>query len=461
VRAPDTKARIAYRLAVALGLLLMLAVNIPGHLSTDSVVALHQGRTGVRETWAPAVVSWILGEFDALSPGAGLYVTASGALLYLSLLSLPDLRPRTSWAAPALALAAALTPQLLIYQGIVWKDVLFANLMVAGFIWLAHALKGSGWRTAAPALAGSALCLALAALVRQNGAMAGLVAALAVVLVLSGRSWPVRIAAGLSVLLVLVGLAVSIDNAVQPRLSAPKLRADSGMRVIQHYDVVGVAARDPQLALKEIAAVRPEAAALIRRDAMKHYSTQRVDFLDRDPEFRRALWKTPDAVMAAQWRAVISEDPVVYLRHKADVMRWLVAPPELERCLPVHTGVEGPPAMLAALDLAPRASLGDRALAAYAARFFHTPVYSHLAYAIVALVVAVLALRRGERSDIVMAGLMGAALAFTATFLLISVACDYRYLYPLDLAAITGLLYLALDPPLRRSQRASSASRAA
>jgi hypothetical protein len=45
---------------------------------------------------------------------------------------------------------------------------------------------------------------------------------------------------------------------------------------------------------------------------------------------------------------------------------------------------------------------------------------------------------------------MGAALMFAGSFLVISLACDYRYLYFLDLSAITGVLYLALDPRLRR-----------
>ena len=49
--------------------------------------------------------------------------------------------------------------------------------------------------------------------------------------------------------------------------------------------------------------------------------------------------------------------------------------------------------------------------------------------------------------------LMAAALAFTASFLAISIACDYRYLYFLDLAAMTGLLYLALDPPVAQVRR--------
>jgi hypothetical protein len=45
---------------------------------------------------------------------------------------------------------------------------------------------------------------------------------------------------------------------------------------------------------------------------------------------------------------------------------------------------------------------------------------------------------------------MVAALLFTASFFVVSVACDYRYLYALDLTAMTGSLYVALDPSLRR-----------
>ena len=38
------------------------------------------------------------------------------------------------------------------------------------------------------------------------------------------------------------------------------------------------------------------------------------------------------------------------------------------------------------------------------------------------------------------AGLQVAALLFAASFFVISIACDYRYLYFLDLAAMTGVL---------------------
>src|SRR5947208_4788354 len=110
-------------------------------MSLDSLGALTEARTGVRQTWAPAVSSWILKPFDGLAAGTGLYVTASSALLFLSLMSLTRLRPRSTWLAVVLGALVVLTPQVLIYQGIVWRDVLFANLTIAGFVPLAHAAQ--------------------------------------------------------------------------------------------------------------------------------------------------------------------------------------------------------------------------------------------------------------------------------------------------------------------------------
>ena len=39
--------------------------------------------------------------------------------------------------------------------------------------------------------------------------------------------------------------------------------------------------------------------------------------------------------------------------------------------------------------------------------------------------------------------MLAAALAFAMSFAVISIACDYRYLYDLDLAAMAGALYAA------------------
>jgi hypothetical protein len=226
-------AAIAYRIIMIAGLLFVLAANLPGHLSFDSVVALVEARTGVRQTWAPAVSSWLLGLFDSLVAGTGLYVTASSALLFVSLISLAKLRPRTGWLAVVLGAAAIATPQVLIYQGIVWRDVLFANLAIAGFVCLAHAAKGWPARRLAP-LAGALICLALAALVRQNGLILLVFAAAVLAWTARGGGRRASLGWGLGSLAAVGLLALAINHIAQPAVIPPNLRIDAATQIQQH-----------------------------------------------------------------------------------------------------------------------------------------------------------------------------------------------------------------------------------
>jgi hypothetical protein len=114
-----------------------------------------------------------------------------------------------------------------------------------------------------------------------------------------------------------------------------------------------------------------------------------------------------------------------------------------------ETGVDGDPDDLAAAGLKERETPRDRAMGDYAEAFAGTPVFSHALYGAAALVCLVLLLRRRRDPDIAVAALLGGALAFAASFAVISIACDYRYLYFLDLAAIAAALYLAGSARLR------------
>jgi len=98
------------------------------------------------------------------------------------------------------------------------------------------------------------------------------------------------------------------------------------------------------------------------------------------------------------------------------------------------------------LGLPERYDARDEALDNYAAFFAGSPVYSHAAWGAAAAIALVLLLRRRRPADIAMAGLLAGALLCTASFFVISIACDYRYLYVLDLSALAALFYLALDP---------------
>lgn len=443
----------ALRLVLAGALVAILAWNLPGHLSYDSVIALEEGSTGVRQSWAPAAYAWILGRFDDVIAGTGLYVTASAAMLVFALMALAGLRPRVSWAAPVVALALTVTPQVLVYQGIVWKDVLFANLSVAAFVALAVAARDWETRRRWDALAFALVALAFAALVRQQGLIMAPLAALALGWTARSAGWRRALAWGFGGLAAVVLLSVALNAAVEPKPGGVKARPDAGMRILRHYDIVGAKAHDPGLPLTEMARADPARAAIVAASAARAYSPQRIDTLEAVPALGPALWRTGDEAIAAQWRAIILKHPRAYLAHRYDAFRWVFATPEIDRCLPVHLGVAGPPEMMARMRLTPGVDTQDQAEDRWASRFYGTPVFSHVAWAVLALLTSGLLFLRRDPADYVVAALQLAALGFTASFFVVSVACDYRYLYAMDLAAMAGLLYLAIDPPVAEARR--------
>lgn len=443
----------AFRAILAVGFLVMLAGAMPGHISSDSLIQLSQATHHVREpgrSFAPAVYGAVLGVFNDVIPGSSLYLAASGALLFASFAALRPLRPAMSWLGPVVALAVVASPALLIYQGVVWKDVLFANLSVAGFVLLARAAArwthpGRPWIT----LAAVVLLLALAAQVRQNGIIAAGAAALVMAWTARGGGWRAMLGWSLGLLFAILATAFALGVLSQPQKGVPDPATHIGIRLLQHYDIVGASAHNRALRLDRIRAVDPAAEEAIRIRGAALYSPERIDYLDLDPGLGIALWRLPDRVVDAQWRDLITHHTGAYLSHRFDVFWQVFLTPMIDDCLPIFVGVEGPDAVLADLKMKRGVDGADQALYNYGSHFLDSPAFSHLSYAIAALACGLLLLMRHEPQDVAMAGMMFAALAFAASFFVISIACDYRYLYFLDLAALAGVLYLAIDPPVR------------
>ena len=444
-------ARHAYWLLLASGYGLVLYWNLPGHLSVDSVLALHEGRFHVRETWNPAIFGWLLGQADAVAPGTALAVGVSAALLFGGLAALACLRPRTTWLAPLLALGVIALPQALIYPGIVWKDVWFAEAAIAAFVALAFGLRSEGPAARWAWLLVAALLLAVAGLLRQNGLILAVPAALALV----ARSWPQgrgrSLASGAVWLALVAAISFGLSVYAQPQGGGgrPDNAGAKGLRILQTYDLAGAAARAP-MPFARLDRIDPLLDDQLRAAAARTYSPERVDALNGDEALGLRLNKAPSATLRAEWLDLIFKQPALYLQVRTDVFRWVLQTPDIDRCLPAHLGVYGPPKALKDLGLAPRASLNDQRLYNYVTWFLDTPAFSHVAFGAVALAVGLLLLVRRDPADLAMAALMWGALAFAASFFVISLACDYRYLYLLDMAGITGLLYLALDPRLTR-----------
>jgi hypothetical protein len=441
----------AFHWVLGAGFLVLLAANLPGHMSYDSAAQLREGYLHVRETWGPPIYAWILGAFDSVIPGTALYVVASALLLFVSLALVARLRGRIGWLGLLAAVFVVLTPQVLIYQAIVWKDVLFANCAIAGLVLLANAAQSWETRARWGWLAGSVALLALALLVRQNGAIAPLMGALAAGWIAArgrfwrGVGWGAGFVAAVAVAAQLLTLMTALPNRIGEHTVA------TGIRIVQGYDISGAVTLDRSYRLGEIAAFDPRTAEVVQARAPLGYSPQRVDFLDEDKAFGAALTSIPSDVIAKQWRDLVLRHPALYLRVRLEDFRWVLLTPDIDRCLPIWTGIDAPANMLAPVGLKTRSTRADFELANYHTWYLDTPAYSHITYALLSLALAGVLLWRREPADVAMAALQLSAAAFAASFLLISIACDYRYLYFTDLAALVGLVYVAADVPgLRR-----------
>ena len=64
-----------------LGFGILLALNWPGQMSYDFVVQLADGRSGHYDSWHPPVMAWLLGLFDSILPGPGLFLLFTALLL--------------------------------------------------------------------------------------------------------------------------------------------------------------------------------------------------------------------------------------------------------------------------------------------------------------------------------------------------------------------------------------------
>ena len=449
--------RAAALAVLALGAAVSLAMNLPGHMSYDSVLQLAQGRSGVYNNWHPPVMAWLLGLLDMAVPGTALFVVFDTLMLYGALAALVLAPPRTSWWAAPLLVVWAMIPDGLIYPGIVWKDVLFAGAATAGFAALAFAaVVWPRRRLRFVVIVKGFALLCLAALSRQNGLVILPIAAVALGWIAArfGGHKPLHSALTYALLPLLgAGVVMIGANAALQSRSDGEPSAIYELEDLQAYDLAAALQARPDFPLAELKRTNPPLERLLRTRAAPVYSPERLDAISGMPELDQALFETPLRVMSDQWRVLVLGHPWLYLKIRARDFFWVLATPNIDACLPFFDGVAGPEPWVTRLGLKNQERPQDLTLKDWGEPWSHSPLGSHLLYLAIDAGLLALLLRRRRTADIAVAGLLASALVFVATFFVISVACDYRYLYFLDVAAIGAAAYVAADPSGFRLRR--------
>jgi hypothetical protein len=434
---------------------LAILIEYPGTIEYDAMAQLLEGRAGVYSFWHPPVMSWLLGLADAAVTGAGLFAAGQALTAFGALAALMWLPLRVKWTA-LWALPLLLLPQVFAFQGIVWKDVLFADASLAGFVLLA--LAAAHWNPARrrfALLGGSVLFLALAALTRQNGLLLVPAAALALGLVVRRResSWRRGAIFGVAFFAATVAAVAGATGLLMLRHDGEDATGYQ-FKLLHVYDLTGMIRRNPTIELKVLDREAPEFARVIRGDGARLYSPERNDTMEQSQGIEAGLDVTPPDVLSRQWREAVLHHPGTWLIVRAEDFAWVFLQIHPERCVPFAAGVGNEPEFLPDLEMKSRFDARDRVLLGYDKFFVGTPFYSHAFFALIAIAALWPMARRRRSEDIAMIGMLGGLLAFAVSFFVISIACDYRYLYALDLGAVAAALYLAADwPGIKRAAK--------
>jgi hypothetical protein len=395
-------------------------------------------------------MSVLLGFGDRLIPGTALYLAFSSALFFGAIALLVS-RPSYFVLTGALTVGACLTPLVFIYQGIIWKDVLFANLTILAFCILTIAdLPKKSQRYAFYGVV--ILLTAFAAMVRQNGFIAilctGMVVGCYELKWMQRNIQNKRVVYFLSVLLCYFAVAFGLVFSTNGIIRASALRQTSaigdGIVVLLRYDIVGISARAKDADFQFMTDKGVDIKAF-RKAAVEFYTPSRVDN-PNNPEDQSVIADGFSHLSAADtfhlwWRLVLTQ-PKAYLTHRMKHFVWLMFPQKPYMCLPIHVGVDGPRDLMLELKLQPGQRPSDQALYRYSQHYIGGPLMNATFYAVAAVLLLFMLLLRPAEGSISMVFMLIAALAFGGSYFVIGIACDFRYVYFMAVAPIAALLYV-------------------
>lgn len=430
-----------------------LALNAPGHLSLDSVVQLLEGRSGMYESMHPPIMSLMLGFFDKVYPGTTLYLLFTSSLFYGSLLIIGNGSPggldRKRLPMLVLLVLALFSPSVLIYQGIIWKDILFANLSVAAFASCIAGVRNEnldapGW----PYWMTAVILAGTASLVRQNGLLIPIGIAVARFWTIKAKK-PGALAQVLnSIAILVVSQLVALTLGLFVQMQAANAIPDTtkiGVRLLRSYDIAGMVANGAPINSATLASIDPSDLSRFTSYAKQSYSPARLDMPGSSIAAGELSFLTADQI-GQLWLDMIRKHPLAYMRHRFDVFGWMVWPQDLASCLPVHLGISAEPReSIKSLAISPGMRDIDYKLYDYSKALFGTPVFRNGFWLLSSAAIAFALPRSGQlrEADKPLIILQVTALLFALSFLVGGIACDVRYLFLVHTAVCVGLARLS------------------
>lgn len=434
----------------ALGLL-AYASHYPGQISVDAIIQLQDGLEGIYDSNQPPAVSWLIHRLGTAGFLAlNLLLFGGAALLLVSRIS------QSVFAQAAAITFLFLFPVLFVYNGMIWKDVLFANAALLALLLLPSEDRKAHWLT----LITSAIVLALAVSVRQQGllvfgmALMYLIVACAMFKKTFGlKSLGIWV---LTYVLAIGGLSYAVENSGD---LSPSKALDGPIYQLALFDLGGISAAQSSLDFPSLEATTTQELPVERMptrermlEALSGYRADRQDYMG-ETIAKSGAW-IPLEPLKSDWKHAITQFPADYLSHRLQFLSWLYGMRDVQLCTPYHFGISSEPAaMVRQLGIQPGISARATTLQAISGKLLM--LYRPVIYLAISTVVLLLLAYRGFKQHIQMIVIQLSGLAYSASYLLVGIACDFRYTYFSTLVALFGLAYLAIHRPSSANKKAA------
>ena len=418
---------------IAAGFALTLLVFYPGVMTYDARFVHEYIAKGVMEDWQSPVMILLWGWIDPIAPGSAsmfllivtLYWLAMGLLAF-------TLAHRSIWLAVVLVLLA-LSPPAFVFQGIIWRDVLFADTwLLAAVLVFAAANCDAKLRVPAQAIA---LCLvAFGVLLRPNALIAAPILAVAIL-------WPRRFSwkrAALSFVPIGIALFGLVQFVYYGVLHATRQHP---LHSIMVFDLGGISHFTKQNQFP-VTFTAPETALLINGCYQPtlwdiYWRLEPCEFVMKKLQGEKKIFGTPALTKA--WIDAISHHPVAYLEHRSAFMWNFLARANLTMwTADVYDSSK---------KVFPNRPAFNALVAVHDA-LKPTPLFRAGTWLLVCLAVFIVGWRRRNTvSGTFAIGAAGSAAVYVLTFFAVGVASDFRYGYWAVPAGIAGALALLRSPP--------------
>lgn len=429
-----------YVMLCALLWLITVVLNWPGHYSLDSMLQLIEGMTDTFVTFNPPLMAQILA-FTSRLGGHGLFMALNAFIFSLAvfLIFFHSIKKTNKIYASLLLVFVFLNPISLIYNGIVWKDVFSANLSLLA---IAFSLFVTPKRLM-PGLV-SVVLIAISINIRPQAIVVLPVSAIIICISYMQASSGVIRKFLLFLLLIIFGLTASklISTAVKFGQHGTSVEANKvGFLVAAKFDIAGMIfySKNPENTLKPFFENPKDIISLVRRD----YTPERVDTLS---EFSLAASKSHEINVFDLWIALAKEEPSSLLIHKFNAAAKLFGFRLHGECLPAHLGVADNSVQVAN-KLGIYYVFPDGFLPKLSE--YHSLLFKYLNIGLIfftgwlwLIINIVLLLSTPFLKSKTIFCLTLCGVLYSGIFILVGVACDFRYQYFSVLCAILGCLEL-------------------